>query len=125
MLAWLQACEQWDVKKMQHCSKGIRKFQKELGLKVKIFPNLHIWPIDDYTKQMSIQAESKWGMILAMKVARNVHGEKEWRNITRRYRYVWSDQTNLILRSEKEIFCEGRASTFWIGSLTLNRRFFL
>jgi len=45
--------------KVQHCSKGIRKFQKELGLKVEIFPNLHIWLIDGDTKQMSIQAESK------------------------------------------------------------------
>ena len=39
-----------DMKKMQYYSKGIRKFQKELGLKVKIFPNLHIWPIDGDTK---------------------------------------------------------------------------
>jgi hypothetical protein len=57
------------------CPKGILKFQKELELEAEIFPNLHMWPIDDDTTHMSIQAESKLGMIVATKVQRNVHGE--------------------------------------------------
>ena len=50
-----------DEEKMLYYAKGIMKFQKQLGLEVRVFPDLGLWEVEDtndYPKEIPSEIES-------------------------------------------------------------------
>jgi hypothetical protein len=55
------AKSQGNEEKMRYYAKGIMKFQKQLGLEVRVFPDLGLWEIEDtndYPREMKNEIES-------------------------------------------------------------------